>query len=873
MSGRALAALIAVLAPFPATAARLPLAVVPSHYRIVLTPDLEREVFAGEETITVAVKRPAKSITLHALEIEFDEVTIEAGGSKQTAAVSLDSKEQTATLAVTNEIPAGPATIAIRYRGKLNDKLRGFYISRTDRRKYAATQFEPTDARRAFPSFDEPAMKATFDLAVVVDEGDTAISNAPVVDDRPGPGEGKHTITFGTTAKMSTYLVALLVGDFECIEGGADGIPIRVCAVPEKKHLGRYGLATAEAALTHFNRYYGVPYPFGKLDVIAVPDFEAGAMENTGAVTFRETSLLIDEKEAGVGNRKGIAATMAHEIAHMWFGDLVTMKWWNDIWLNEGFATWATAGSLKAWKPEWNIDLDETQATSGSLAVDSLESTRPIRARAETPAEINEMFDGIAYGKTAAVLRMLESYVGEEAFRDGIRAYIRKYSYSNAAAEDFWNTMAAATKKPVDRIMKSFVDQPGAPLISASARCEGGSTLLTLTQKRIFSDRKRFLAGSNQTWTVPVMIRDLDDSGGGGRGVLLTKAAETFRLPGCTPHLFLNRSGRGFYRSAHAPEMLQTAKSLDAALTPAERITLLNDNWALVRLGEKEIAEQMALLDRFRGERNRAVLDVILGQFAGVESTLVGEEAREPFRAWLRDWLRPLAAELGWDPAPGESDEQKQLRASVLGTLGGAAMDEATLARARDLASKAIDEPSAVDGSLLDTVFHLASLSGDEAWFDTLKEHLPKAKTPHEYYRYLYSLTAFRQPELHARALELALSPAMRNQDLPRFLGAMLGNRYARETTWEFIKRNWAQLETRFTTWGGAGVVGATGVFCDDRKREDVKSFFAEHPVPAVDRGLKQSLERIESCAAFRALQSANFDRWIGKTAVPPSAQ
>ncbi len=865
--------LVGVMGVPAASAARLPLDVTPTNYRITFTPDLAAEKFSGEEIISVQVKKPVTAITLHAVDIEFDDVTITSGKKSQKATVTRDAKEETATFTVASALPAGAAKVHIRYRGTLNDKLRGLYISKTKRRKYAATQFEPTDARRAFPSFDEPAMKATFDVAVVVDKDDTAISNGAIVSEKPGPAEGKKTITFDTSAKMSTYLVALLVGDFQCATGAADGIPIRVCAVPEKKDLTQYGVETAEMSLKYFNEYYSIKYPFKKLDVIALPDFEAGAMENTAAITFRESALLIKTNEASIGSRKGIASIMAHEVAHMWFGDLVTMKWWNDIWLNEGFATWAASKAVAAWKPEWNVALDEAQWTSGSLGTDSLESTRPIRARAETSAQINEMFDGIAYGKTAGVLRMLEAYVGEAKFRDGIRAYLKKYSYTNAGAEDFWTTLASATGKPIDKIMQSYVDQPGAPLITASARCEAGNTLLTLSQRRVFSDRKRFLAANDQTWIVPVTLRNLDSASDAPRSVLLSKKNETFTLPGCTPHLFINRQGRGFYRTAHAPEMLQVEKGPGAALSAAERVTLLTDSGNLVRLGERNIADHMALISTLGTERTRAVVEVILGTLSNIGLNLVTDANRPRYEAWVASYLRPLADDLGWDAKPGESDEDKQLRSSVIGTLGYIGNDQATLQRARSLAEKALSDPRAVDPSLMNVVFQLAAYSGDATWYDKLKSQLAQAKTPQEYYRYLFSLGAFRQPELHSRSLEYAISADMRNQDMPGFLGSLMGNPRSRDAAWQFVKEHWTDIQKKFTTWGGAGLVSSTGVLCDARAGEDVKQFFAQHPVPAAERGLKQALERIESSVAFRELQSQNLNAWLEKQPVAQASR
>jgi aminopeptidase N len=856
-------ALSAVLLACSAFAQRLPQNVIPSHYELRFVPDLAGEKFSGEETIRVELKEASPTITLNATEIAFDEVTITSGGTTQSAQVALDPAQEFAKFTVAQPIAAGPASISIRYRGLLNDKLRGFYISKTARRKYAVTQFEPTDARRAFPSFDEPAFKATYGITIVADEGDTAISNAKIAKDEPGPGAGKHTITFERTARLSTYLVAMLVGDFQCSEGGADGVPIRVCAIPEKVNLTKWGLTTAEAEIGFYNKYYAFKYPFGKLDIIAFPDFEAGAMENAGAITFREAALLVDEKTGSVLHRRYVASVNAHEIAHMWFGDVVTMQWWNDIWLNEGFATWITSKPIEAWKPEWNLRVEEAAETSSSLTVDAMESTRPIRNKADTPAEINQMFDGIAYGKTAAVLRMLESYVGEETFRDGIRAYIKKYAYGNAKAEDFWGTMTATTKQPIDEMMPSFVTQAGAPLVRASSKCEASATLLTLAQQRLFSRRAPFLAGTPQLWTIPITVRNLDHPSAAPQKFLLTKKEDTFRIDGCSPHLFVNYDARGFYRTSHAEGMIPATGDLTTILSPSERVALVNDTWALVKIGEIDIATQLALIDRLRDDRERAVVDAILVKLTSIGHDLMTEEQAPAFRSWVAGYLRPMMAELGWSSSAGEADERKRLRASIVNILGEVARDEETMRKARELTDLALSDPNAVDATLLDIVVPLAAKHGDAALMKKMKDAMAASKDPGEYYRYLFALLSFDDRTLAKEAQKAALSPEMRSQDLPRFIESMFEQPERRDEAWAFLKNNWGELRKKFTPWGGASIVGATGALCDAKSRQEVQQFFAAHPVEASDRALRQALEKIDMCVEMRTLQTRNFAAWV----------
>jgi aminopeptidase N len=406
-----------------AGAQRLPTTVRPEHYALLLTPDLKAATFTGVETIEVALAEPTSAITLNSAEIAFQSVTVTANGKEQTATASEDKEKEQTTFTVSGQIPAGKATISIHYTGILNNELRGFYLSKTAKRNYAVTQFESTDARRAFPSFDEPAFKATFDISLVIDSGDTAISNGPIVFDTPGPGEGKHTLKFLTTPKMSTYLVAFLVGDFKCTEGESDGVKIRGCSTPDKVDLTAFSVEIAKYVLHYYNTYFGIPYPLKKLDLIGLPDFEAGAMENFGAITYRETDMLLDPKTASLDAQKNVALVVAHEMAHQWFGDLVTMQWWDNIWLNEGFATWMENKPVAAMHPEWDIDQlvanDEygqrTQSDQeGTMDLDAQPTTHAIRATANTREEIEQMFDGISYGKAGAVLLSVENYVGPE---------------------------------------------------------------------------------------------------------------------------------------------------------------------------------------------------------------------------------------------------------------------------------------------------------------------------------------------------------------------------------------------------------------------------------------------------------------------------
>ena len=850
-----------------ASAQRLPELAVPENYKLDFAPDFDKDIFAGEETIQIRILRPTSQIMLNSAEIDFQEAKVSSGGASQAAKITLDKEKQMATLAFDKELQPGPASLHIKYTGILNDELRGLYLGKDkEGRKYAATQFEATDARRAFPSFDEPAYKATFDITVVADKVHSVISNAKMLSDTPGPGEAKHTVKFATTAKMSSYLVALAVGEFEYVEGQADGIPIRVWGTPGTKQDATFALQVAEQCVKYFNHYFGIKYPFEKLDMIGLPDFSAGAMENTGLITYREVILLIDDRKASVGLHREVATVIAHEIAHQWFGDLVTMEWWDDVWLNEGFATWMENKAVAAWKPEWHLELDDVQETAGSLSVDALKNTRPIHQAAETPAQIQELFDGIAYGKAAAVLRTLEAYLGPEAFRAGVDQYLKQHSYRNATADDFWKTLAQVSKKPVDQIMPTFVKQPGAPMVSVQTQCAGGSSTVTLSQKRYFFDRALFQSGNDELWQVPVCLKEGGETGKSqSKCVLLTKKQDTFALPGCGAWVMANAGAQGYYRTGYSSDSIRAiGRDIEKDLTPAERIVLLNDSWSSIRVGEQPIGDYLALAEGLQSERTRAVVEEVTGQLEYVSDHFVTDGDREEYEQWVRRLLTPAAQELGWTPKPGESDETKTLRSRVMHTLGYAGRDPEVLAEARNLTDQALDHPAVIDHTIAFTAFSLAAQNGDTALYDKVMDHLQKkGASLEEYYLYFQTAARFSDPKLLQRTLEYALTPAVRSQDTLGLISVVMENPAGTKVAWDFVRAHWPEIEKVGGGFTSGEVVVATSVFCDAEMRDEAQDFFATHKVPTAERTLKQSVERMNYCVDLKARQTPQLSSWL----------
>jgi aminopeptidase N/puromycin-sensitive aminopeptidase len=848
-----------------AYAQRLPEGSRPENYKLTFTPNLEKATFEGDEVIAIRLLKPTSEITLNAIDIDFHDVTVTSGSTTQRAKVTPEKKKEMVVLSVEKALAAGPATIHITYTGILNNEMRGLYLGKDDHgRKYAASQFEATDARRAFPSFDEPDYKATFDITAVADKGQVAISNYKVVSDTPGPGD-KHTVKFATTAKMSSYLAALVVGNFDYVEGSADGIPIRVYSTPGKKEMGKFALDAAEYIVGYYDKYFGIKYPYGKLDLIGLPDFSAGAMENVGCITFREAYLLTDEKEGSVDLKKNIASVTSHEIAHMWFGDLVTMKWWDDIWLNEGFATWMSTKPVQQWKQEWNFALDDVSGNGETLGIDSLANTRPIHQAAETPAEIQELFDGIAYGKAASVLSMLEAYLGEETFRAGINAYLQQHQYANATADDFWEAQAKTSKTPVDKIMPTWVKQAGVPMINAKAQCSANSTKVTLTQRRYFFDRSKFEAANDQLWQIPLCLKG-SASGESANCVLMTKKEETFTLPGCSKWVLTNAGATGYYRTGYQPEAVRAmATDAEIKLTPAERIALQSDIWASVRVGLEPVGDYLAFAQGLQSDRNRAVLEDVLVRLKYIGNYLVSNSDRDAYRTWLRQYLTPAMKEVGYESKPGESDEQRTLRSRLLNALGYDARDPEALEQARKIADKALADPTSIDHGLAGVALELAALNGDAGFYDRLIACLKNPKSPEEYYMYLTALPQFSDPKLLQRTLDLAISPDVRSQDTLGIVSSVLANPAGQQLAWDFVRQHWPEIERAGGPFASAQVVGATGVFCDAGSRDEVTEFFSAHKVAAAERTYKQSIERINNCVDLKSQQESQLESWLGQ--------
>ena len=819
--------------------------------------------FSGRAIIVLTVVQPTHVVVLNALELAIEDAVIEdVRGGQQPASIALDEPSQRCRLTVGQSLTPGQWRLHLQFRGTLNDKLRGFYRSTYKDQQgatqtIAATQFEATDARRAFPCWDEPDFKAVFSTTLVIDPTLTAVSNSAVLSDRLEGG--KKIVQFADTMKMSTYLVAFVIGRIEASAPTSVGkTTLRLWTVPGKQHLTGFGQDIATASLQFFERYYGIPYPGDKLDLLAIPDFASGAMENLGAITFRETALLVDRRTGTHGELERVADVVAHENAHMWFGDLVTMSWWNGLWLNEAFATFMEMLAVDAWKPEWKRWDSFGVSRAAALSVDGLHSTRPIEYPVRAPKDAEAMFDVLTYEKGASVLRMLEQHIGPTVFRDGVRHYLETHAYGNADTKDLWISLGKTAKQAVPHVMDGWIFQPGYPLVTAelTQRSE-----LVLTQQR-FTYLPDPAPG---LWQVPVSFRIQAGEKTETRRLLLTRAEERVACPPDTKFVVINENGHGFYRVRYGPLLLQRLleRGLET-LAPIERFNLVNDAWASTLAGLMPLPTYLDLTGRFTGERDKNVWAILIDSF-GFLNRIIDPSHRPLLEAFVRTRIGPAATAVGWTVQAGENDLVRQLRSELIGALGRLGNDPATQARAVELYATARKDPAAVDPNLLPALVSILAFTGDAARYEEFAERFKTAATPQEERRYLFSLAMFRQEALLDRTLAKTLDGQIRIQDAPFMVGAVMSNVYGREQGWRFVKKNWDVLDQRFPKQGLRRMCGGiTGLSAPALER-DVRQFFETRKIDLGGKTLEQYLEQLRISVSFGERNGRSLMEYLQK--------
>jgi len=831
---------------------RLPRHVIPTRYDLRLEPDLTTATFTGRATITLTVKQATQTVLLNAADLTIaSSVLEESTGQRLTATIELEDSIQRARLSFPESIPPGEWRLHLSFQGKLNDQLRGFYRSTYKDQSgktqmLAVTQFEATDARRAFPCWDEPDFKAVFAATLVIDPHLTAVSNTVVISE--SIEVGKRVVRFADSMKMSTYLVAFIVGHIEATAPVFVGkAPLRLWTVPGKQPLTPFGRDIAAASLKFFEDYYGVPYPGDKLDLLAIPDFASGAMENLGAITFRETALLVDQRAGTHGELERVADVVAHENAHMWFGDLVTMSWWNGLWLNEAFATFMEMLAVDAWKPEWKRWDTFSVARAAAFSVDGLQSTRPIEYPVRAPKDADAMFDVLTYEKGASVLRMLEQHIGPAVFRDGVRDYLRTHAYGNADTKDLWVSLGKAAKQPVPELMDGWIFQPGFPLVTA--RMDGDSELV-LSQERF--TYLQYHQHSEQRWQIPVQIRITTTDKTEHRHLLLTDRETRISLQRGVRQLLINEGGHGFYRVRYDSVLLR--RLLDAGvdrLMPIERFNLVSDAWATTVSGLLPLPVYLHLTRHFTKEQDKNVWAVLLESFSFLNRIITAGE-RPALEAVVRNLVAPAVHELGWRPRSGDNDLVRQLRGELLGALGKLGNDPATQEQALAHYQQYRKDPVTVDPNIVPALVAILAHTGNEARYEEFSERYRNASTPQEERRYLFSLAAFQSPTLWRRTLARTINGEIRTQDAPSVVSAGLGSVYGRELAWDFVKTNWDQMDRLFPKQGLRRMCGGIVGLATPELEQDVREFFISRKIDLGGKTLEQYLEQLRIAVAFR---------------------
>lgn len=834
----------------------------PVRYRYHLTPDADWTSFSVVGEIEFELRKSGQVLRFHGLGLSVQEAALEGG--LQAASVEYDKAAHTVSFTFENEVEEGLHTLSLRYRGEVRDGLHGLYRStfchEGQEKKLLVTQFEAVHAREAIICVDEPEAKAVFEISMTVPEGMRAISNTGIISE--STDQTSLHVKFAPTPKMSSYLLAFVIGELEYASATSrGGVEVRVYTTPGKSGQAPFALDVAARTLDFFGDYFDLPYPLPKLDMIAIPDFASGAMENWGAVTYRETALLIDPEHSALANRQRVAEVVAHELAHQWFGNLVTMKWWDDLWLNEGFATWAASLAMDHLFPEWDV---WTQFLSDeyapALSLNALSTAPALKVDIDDPRELDAVFDpGVVYAKGASVIRMLTSYLGADTFRNGMRRYLADHAYSNTVTADLWRAHEAVSDLPVSNVMNAWTATPGYPLVALAAG--------ELIQSRFYlSPAEREQAAGNELWPIP--LRALTDDGKetppallSNREQLLPEEWKELRV------LKLNPGQAGLYRSLYGPEELEKILPRlapgEGQLGPADRFGIIDDAVALTVAGLQPGTALLQLLAALRDESHLIVWDAVTAGLGGLLDIIENGAARERFGRFGLWLTRPNAERLGWEPKEGESYFDALMRPGVLAQAARFG-DEDVIAEARRLFKVSGSSPIAPD--LRGAVYTIVARYGGESEYAALRERYMKEEQAQEKSRLLGALTRFRRPNLIARTLEFGLSPQVRSQDFMTVLGGILTNRAGRDQGWDLVRERWDLLEARFGQGGHMleyipRLVGSA--YASEEKAREIERFFAAHPHPAVVRPARQAVEAVRLKAAWARRDAARVDAWV----------
>ena len=816
--------------------------------------------FRGEVAIELELDRGRRKLELHAADLRVSRPRLVVDGRTLRGRATLHPDRQTVEIEFGETARRGPARLELGFEGRLRTDLCGLYGANVGPHRFAFTQLEAADARKFFPCFDEPAMKARWKLTVTTSTDNAVIGNARVARTTRGP-DGRKTVEFERTPKLSSYLVALAVGPLERSRPVRAGdTEIRVWHVPGKKGMDRFALECAKETLLRLEDYFALPYPYDKLDLVAVPDFEFGAMENAGAVFFRETLLLIDPTTVTLAEKKRAAEVICHELAHMWYGDLVTMAWWDDLWLNEAFATWMAFQIVADWQPEWNMWHDFHHHRVAALDLDALRHTHPIYTPVRTPDEANENFDVITYEKGASVVRMLERYLGPKRFREGVRRYIRRHAESNTVASDLWAALSEVSRQDVEAIARGWIELEGYPVVEIRRRRKAGRDGIELRQRRFLELERGRTHAASERWPVPWVGRV------GRRGAkrtrevrhLLERPREWIETPAAPGFVYGNADEGGFFRPLHGAEEFRDLLENLAALTAAERMGLVDHQWALARADQADIATVLELAAALADEPDPDVLTALERPLSFLANRLapdVSPACEAQLRAWVARHYSPQFEALGFAAKRGEPAARRLRRAAAIDLVGRIGRDPELITEAAERCQRYLRDRSSLEPNLADGVVSIAASVGGAKLHRAFERASREARTPQEQRRFLLALCDFSDPALIARTQGLALGNSVPTQDVAFVLVRLLYNRAAQQSTWDFLREQWPALRDRIGSLLASRVIAATSVLGTRKHREEVARFFRANPVHAGARTLRQALERFDAYAALRASQ------------------
>jgi aminopeptidase N len=850
---------------FGATPGKLPKNVAPIHYALDLTPDLDKLTFAGSETVDIEVTEPTTRLVLNAVDMTIEAAAIEG---EATPEITSDAAAETVTFTFPHPLAAGRHQLRISFTGRINRFGRGLfavdYPATEGRKRMISSHLEPADARRIFPSWDEPAFKASVALTVTVPQAFLAVSNMPVANEEPA-GDGNKRVAFQPTPRMSSYLFVLAAGELERITTDAGGVTIGVVTARGKVEHGRYALEAAGDLLRYFNDYFGTAYPLPKLDLIAVPGGFGGAMENWGGITFFESRLLFDSTTSANEARRGIFGIIAHEMAHQWFGDLVTMAWWDNIWLNEGFASWMQAKAAEALHPEWQSWLNGNGFKQSAMSEDARRTTHPIQHPIANESEAMAAFDSITYAKGQAIIRMVENYLGEDAFRSGIRAYMREHAFSNTTTADLWGALQATSGKPVAAVAAAYTEQGGIPLVIAQESCTGDAQRIRLRQERFTIHDP---APRSQRWQVPIALGRV--GGAADETVPLLDGTAEIEAGRCGDPVKLNLGDVGYYRVQYDATMLVAlTRSIDR-LKPADRANLLSDTWALVEAGRVAPAMFFDLAEPLIGDDNRAVVEPIIRALTRIDHLQWGRPERAAFQAYGRAVLRPAFYRIGWDAAPSEPADRALLRTrliAVLGTFG----DDTIVAEAQRRFAGFIRDPASLSTELRGTVTYLVGHYADRATYDTLLALARKAANTDERVRYYMAAAGARDAVLANETLAIALTDELPTSLVGRLISEVASQGEHRDLAWNFVKANFAALAAKQgPSFQNNFPASMMMNFTDAAHAEELANFAPAHATSGGRIMAARSYERIITDADFSVQQLPAVDAWVkGRMARP----